>query len=642
LRIFEKKQTVKLHYFLVFIYRIFLVFLFCAISRTIFIAVNNSYLDFSWEQVNVAFLFGGFKFDAAAIGYCFSLFIVASILPFKFVQKSRYQKSLFVLYSISAVFMFVVNAIDWVYFSFTHTRTDHAVFELAKTETNLGATILRSVLGKWYLSLILFALLYCWYFLYKRVSINEDKKFKYVPHIAFFLAILFCTFLGIRGKGFGKGIQPLNVQDAIHHVSNVKHSSIVLNTGFTMFRNLGSKTLMPYHFFDEASCRNIFDTKTKFKTDSAFTKQNLVVIILESFGKEYWGSFNKGYKKTYTPFLDSLAAYSLKCTNAYANGLRSNYGIPAITASLPSMHQPYIGSSFASKNNITSLASILQAEGYQTSFYHGANDGSMGFDGFAKTAGYQQFYGRKAFANDAEFDGSWGIWDEPFLQYQARQLANTKQPFLSTVFTLSSHEPFKVPENYRKRFKEGSLRIHKSIEYTDNAVRQFFNSIKHQPWFNNTLFVFAPDHASISEFEAYESLHGIFKIPILYYKPDNSLRGTNNTLTSQLDIVPTTLQLLQYNKPFFSFGQSILNKKHMRAAVMPLDGGNFQCVTDKYILQTESTNLNPIALFAATDSLQKNNLLNKVTIPDSVHNFIKAYLQTYNNAVINNKLTLGK
>ena len=163
-------------------------------------------------------------------------------------------------------------------------------------------------------------------------------------------------------------------------------------------------------------------------------KKNVFVIILESFSSEHIGALTHqiGNKNTdFTPFLDSLAEKSL-VFEGFANGKRSIEGIPAILASLPTwMTEDFITSQYSS-NKFNSLASILKAEGYNTSFFHGGKNGTMGFDAFSKSAGFEFYYGKNEYPDQSDFDGSWGISDEPYLQYIAKTLNTTPEPFLGS------------------------------------------------------------------------------------------------------------------------------------------------------------------------------------------------------------------
>ena len=161
------------------------------------------------------------------------------------------------------------------------------------------------------------------------------------------------------------------------------------------------------------------------------------------------GAFNQNSNipnyVSYTPFLDSLASKSLVFDNAFANGRKSIHGMSSVLAGIPSFKDAFTSSPYANQK-IESVVSVLNLEGYDTSFFHGAPNGSMGFLGFSNILGFDHYYGKTEFGNDALFDGFWGIWDLPFFQFTKETIDTKKTPFFSTIFTVTSHEPYIIPD----------------------------------------------------------------------------------------------------------------------------------------------------------------------------------------------------
>jgi phosphoglycerol transferase MdoB-like AlkP superfamily enzyme len=339
----------------------------------------------------------------------------------------------------------------------------------------------------------------------------------------------------------------------------------------------------------------------------------------------------------FTPFLDSLAE---KCLvyNGFANGKRSIEGIPAILASLPTwMPEEFITSQYAS-NKFNSLASLLKTEGYNTSFFHGGKNGTMGFDAFCNSAGFDSYYGKNEYPDKADFDGSWGIWDEPYLQYIANTLNQTKQPFMGAVFTLSSHHPYKVPEKYKNKFRKGKLEIQETIMYTDYALQKFFEKASTMPWFQNTIFVITSDHTSEAVQPYYQSRVGQYAIPIFFYEPQNGVSGHKYILAQQTDILPTLLDMLHFPKPFMAFGGSLLRENEPRFSLSYLNR-NYQLIQDGYTWQTDHT-ISYALYNLKSDSLLINNLYpEQHNTANQRDKLLKSVLQQYNNRMIENKLS---
>ena len=269
----------------------------------------------------------------------------------------------------------------------------------------------------------------------------------------------------------------------------------------------------------------------------------------------------------------------------------------------------------------------------------------MGFDGFAKSIGFETYYGREDFSKDPrfggdkDFDGYWAIWDEPFLQYYALKMTEMRQPFVTAVFTASNHHPFKIPEKYKGKFPEGSMPIHPTVGYTDNALRQFFATAKRQPWYGNTIFVITNDHTNMRGYDEYRSDIGAFYGPVLIYDPSGDIKpGERDAIAQQTDILPTLVNYVGYPKPYVAYGCDLLNTPPEKTWAVNYNG-IYQYVKNGYILQfdgTEST-----GLYAIDDHLMKNDLSGKVPAAKEMETELKAIIQSYMDRMLNDNLTVG-
>jgi phosphoglycerol transferase MdoB-like AlkP superfamily enzyme len=259
-------------------------------------------------------------------------------------------------------------------------------------------------------------------------------------------------------------------------------------------------------------------------------------LILESFGREYIGAYNTqldgGHYQGYTPFVDSLIDRSVTYEFTFGNGRKSVDGMPSILSSIPRFIEPFFLTP-ASLNDVSGLAEELGKLGYYSAFFHGAENGSMGFEAFAHATGYTDYFGRTEYNQDArfkgdeDFDGMWAIWDEEFLQFYALKMSEMQQPFFTTVFTASSHHPYVVPERYRDIYKDepGDDNImHKCIRYTDHSLQLFFETASQQPWYENTLFVLTADHTNLSSRQEYQTEMGLVSVPLIVFDPSGQLQ----------------------------------------------------------------------------------------------------------------------
>ncbi len=638
---------IRLKEYSVLFYRLGLAYLFYFIIRLLFFFYNKSLLNIDNFSEFFNIFYRGFAFDTAAILYVNLLVILLSIFPFFINTKPIYQKILFYVYFISNLLAYATNFIDLIYYKFSNFRLTTATFNEFEGESN-GINLLFSFLLNYWHVLALFILLsWLWIYLYKKVSLTETKVHKIIPYlITSVIAFLVFGLLivgGIRGD-FKHSTRPITLVDANKHVKKSVHAAMVLNTPFTIIRTINKNYFKHQNHFSEHEITNLIKPIKQYNSTDSIqkptnTKPNIVLFIVESLGREYMGAFNKRYNikdyKSYTPFLDSLAQHSLIFDNAFANGRKSIHGMSSVLAGIPSFKVAFTSSSF-SNQKIQSLVSTLNELDYDTSFFHGAPNGSMGFLGFGNILGLDHYYGKTEFNNDAEFDGMWGIWDEPFLQYTAEVLNTKQEPFFATVFTLTSHDPFIPPKKYKNTFPKGNIPMHRVVGYTDYAFKKFFAYAEKQPWFNNTIFVLTADHTNQKYYKKYKKGIQKFAVPILFYKPDNSLTKIDSSLAQQIDIYPTLLDMVGYENPFRSWGRSLI-RNEIEPFVLTHTGNVFYFMKGNYICVFDGTTA--IGFYAITDDALENNLIqqkNKEMI--AMEKECKVYIQDYMNRILNKKL----
>ncbi|MGZ4158866.1 MAG: LTA synthase family protein, partial [Bacteroidia bacterium] len=566
-----------------------------------------------------------------------SFFIILSLLPFPFRESKIYKALLKWLFLIVNSVAILANCVDLIYFQFTLKRTTADVFNFFGGEigNDLGRLLPLFLKEYWYMFFIWIALSVLLAYLYKKTEKNISLEWNLKQYLRQSLVLI--IFLGISIIGYRGGFQlkPVSSVDAGEYTS-VKNIPLVVSTPFTILKTLDLQAIEPVIYYtDENELRKIYNPMHLGKKGS-FKKLNVFIIALESFSKEYVGALN-GRPTGYTPFLDSLIGQSLTFTNAYANGKTSITGIPSIVASIPTwMNEPYISSQYGS-NQINSLASLLRQQGYYTAFFHGGTNGTMGFNAFAGLAGYNNYFGRTEYNNEKDYDGNWGIWDEEFFQYTAKTISTKKEPFFVTLFTLTSHHPYPVPEKYKGKFKEGPLPIEHSIGYTDYALRKFFETAKKMPWFNNTLFVLSADHTGISSDPFYTTKIGNGTIPIIYYLPNSNLKKLDSTITQQIDIMPSVLDYLNYPSNYFAFGNSVFDSLGPHNAMI-YNAGLYQFLEKDYALEYEGETASNLYKFK-TDSLLNNNLIAIDTaVKRQMDKKAKAIIQTYQQCLIKNKM----
>ena len=634
------------------LYNLLMVYVVYFIARIAYLLENWSYFspNLSFGHI-MEMLAGGLVFDTSAILVTNIPYIVMMLFPLHQKETKIYQQVS------KGVFLFInglalaVNLCDAVYFRFTMRRTTTTIFSEFSNEGNLGGIFLTETLRHWYLVLLFVFIVWLMYRLYCTAGLQRRELVWWRYDVATLLSLAaFAPFVvaGIRG-GFTTAVRPITISNANQYVDRPVEAALVLNTPFSLYRTIGKAVfVVPDYYQDEKEMTSVYVPIHVPNDTIPMTKKNVVVLIVESFGREYIGALNKnlenGQYKGYTPNVDSLISKSITFTRSFCNGRKSIDGMPSILSSIPMFVEPFFLTP-SSMNHVSGIASLLAGEGYETAFFHGAQRGSMGFMAFARSTGFQQYYGRedydedKRFGGDDDFDGMWAIWDEPFLQYYATKMSEMKEPFMTAVFTASSHHPYEIPKKYKDVYPEEGIIMHKCIRYTDMAIGKFFETASKQPWFNNTIFVMTSDHTNMSDHDYYQTDLGGFCSPIIIYEPGNPncQPEMQDKIAQQIDILPTVMGMLHYPKPYFGFGIDVLNTSAEDTWAVNYLNGIYQYVKHGHVLQFDGQQTK--AVYALTDSLMQHDVKGKVPQQQQMERELKAIIQQYMERMTQDRLT---
>ena len=625
-----------------------------AIARLAFLLENWHYFtnDLSFRHLSTIF-YGGYIFDRSAIVYTNALYIVLMLFPLWLKERRGYHlfcKWLFVIVNGLAL---VINLCDAVYFPFTLRRTTTNVFSEFSHESNLADIFLTQTLNHWYLLLLAIVVIGLTCRLYRIPRLSHEQfsstrhRVRFAVSQIVILALIAPLCIGACRGGLSSGIRPITINNANQYVQHPTECALVLNTPFSLIRTIGKNVFeIPNYYASLSSAERVFSPIHQPKPTHAFKRKNVVILIVESFGREYIGAFNhwleNGQYKGYTPHVDSLIGKSMVFKHSFCNGRKSIDGMPSVLCGIPMFKEPFVLTS-ASMNDYTGIAGLLRAEGYSTAFSHGANRGSMGFLALANKIGFEHYYGRQDYAQDprfggdADFDGHWGIWDEPFLQYWATKIGEMRQPFMTACFTVSSHTPFVIPDKYKAVYPEGKLPIHKCIRYTDMAIGRFFETASKQPWYKNTIFVILSDHTNQSDHAEYQTDIGGFSSPFILFDPSGEIKpGMRDGIAQQIDVLPTVLSALGYDKPFLSFGCDLLTTPTNQTYAVNYLNGIYQYCKYGYVLQFDGQRTR--AIYALDDRLMQHNLIGKIGQQAQMERELKAIIYQYMYRMANDKL----
>ncbi len=591
-----------------------------------------TYLFENWSVLSEGFdtlsfwdaLKGCWMFDTSAILYTNILYAILMLVPLHWKETDGWQmvaKWVFVLVNSLGI---IANLADAVYFQYTGRRTTSSVFQEFSNEGNIGDVIGIELWRHWYLALVGMVLMAGLWMLYVKphgklnLRMPKRKLTYYAIQTLCFGLYIPITIAGMRG-GATTAVRPITISNANQYVNRPAEAALILNTPFSMIRTINKNVFSDPKFFSRNELDMIY-SPVHFPTDSgAMKRKNVVVFIMESYGKEYIGALNNNDNlnpnsqpsalspqpstlnskpSTLTPFTDSLIRKSLTFDLTIANGRKSIDGMPSILSSIPRFIEPFFLTP-ASLNEVSGLAGELGKVGYESAFFHGAENGSMGFEAFAKTTGYRHYLGRteynqdKRFGGDKDFDGMWAIWDEEFLQFFALKMTEMKEPFITSVFTASSHHPYAVPERYKDIYKD------------------------------------EPGDANV--------MH----VPILIFDPSGDIKpGRRSCIAQQIDIMPTVLNYLGYDKPYVAFGQDLLNTPDQDTWAVTNNNGMYHYVKGDYVLLfTESGQAKALYNYKQ-DWYMKRNLLGKTgEIEQQMERELKALVQSYMERMTEDRLT---
>ncbi len=632
------------------------------LCRGVFLILNWSLYAGTLTWGHGMKLFGaGLLFDTPAILYTNAIILVMFLLPLHWKERPGYYRVARWIYTIVNSIAVYMNLMDCVYFPFTGKRTTTSVFaEFSNESTGEMLKIFGGqFLSHWYL--VLLAALVTWAFwkLFRPIPKSVERpthkpRYYTIQVISLFVTIPLCI-AAIRG-GVTKSTRPITISNANQYVNRPAETGIVLNTPFSIFRTLKKTPFVVPDYMSDEEASAIYTPLHQPNDSAAFTPRNVVVLILESFSKQHIGFYNKtlrnGTYHGFTPFLDSLITDgAMTYRYSYANGRKSIEGMPSVLSSLPNFVEPLFLTP-ASLNVMSGLARELgENKGYTTAFFHGAQNSSMGFHAFARATGFQRYYGREEynadpnFHGDDDFDGTWAIWDEEFFQFYAQQMNTMKEPFMTALFSASSHDPFVVPEKYKGRFPQGESPLQECIAYTDYALKRFFEEASKQPWFKNTLFVITADHVSQQIDPFYSTTLGNYCVPIILYAPgDPSLHGYDEQqVVEQIDIMPTVLGYLHYDKPYIAFGRDMISGQANDGFALHWlpESSSYEYVWGDYALQFDGKEVTSAYAFR-TDSTFAHNVLGK--IPPATRNrmerHMKSFIQQYMQRMTTDQLVI--
>lgn len=300
-------------------------------------------------------------------------------------------------------------------------------------------------------------------------------------------------------------------------------------------------------------------------SDKPELQKNVVLISIESLSAAYMKAY--GYEESVTPFLDQLAQKSLFFTNLYATGNRTVRGLEALTLCIPpTAGESVIKREKENKNKFTT-GSVFKSKGYSVKYLYGGYSYFDNMKDFYGGNGYEIVDRDNFTPEEITFANVWGVCDEDMAKKAISEMNKdykAGKPFFHHWMTVSNHRPFTYPEG-KIDIPADSKSRKGGVKYTDYSIMKFFEMAQKQPWFKNTVFVIVADHCSSSAGKT-ELPMDKYRIPAMIYAPEFVAPQKFSQVTSQIDVMPTVLGLLNFKYQTKFLGQDIFSKNFVPRA----------------------------------------------------------------------------
>lgn len=650
-RYFKYFRNIYLLTILQFLY----VVLVMEVLRVVF-ALYNADVVGRWDFSTLMQLcVAGLPYDFKAASYFNLPFLLMRFLPFSFVTGRRYMRISNIAYGVGNTLMLILAIGDIPYFAFSGARLRwQGLLDLLGDTSMLGVLASYSLDYWWAFLLGLGVIASIWIVGFKpkadraTMPVNKVKK-RRVLRTSASLLCLGLSFLCLRG---GVSKHPLTLITAFDYITDLRQYNIVLNTPFSVITTIGaSHTVAVYDFYTPEQLSHIRSSLHHPipAVDSLLSAQhgkNIVIINLESGGSVWLDTLavNKEYAaRNLQPFLNDLAGRSLAVRHTMGAGVRTIEGLTSIFGGFPTYGTLLYLSSPYSTDVLDAHPALLREMGYDTKYYYGGSHGAFSIDQLLGVAGFSEVTCKQKLSDELSAHGTWGVYDHELAEYAARDMSSLRQPFYAGMLTLQPHAPYETPDGIESVNDESEMLA--AVQYSDYAVRRFFEEAAKQPWFDNTVFIITADHGFRDLRNTDFMTHYLRDhITFLIYAPDGSIkpRIVEDRVLSQFDIGPTVLDIAGYPKDYVALGRSLFD---------PEAGGGFAVSfnSDTYIIYGPNYTLllppDMRSIAGVYDHKSDPTLSHPLSAPypaevDSLLTLGRAFIQDYSDRLRNNHMSI--
>ena len=521
---------------------------FFTVSRLVLYALSfyEQQVDFSLLEFIKTIVYGGLN-DLSTCFYILAPISLLGLITPKILKRSY----LYYIVIIALCFLVVAEFTFWLEFAtrFNFIAVDYLVY----THEVIG-NIRESYPVFIIFPTIFIVALIIYYFLLDKVNMQKSFKAFVFYSVAAIFSYLFYN-PKITDIGDNNYLSELNKNGLYNLFSAFRHNTIDYNSFYASVNGKQAvKDLSKYINNSNSIERDII---SKNKPNN----YNVFLIVVESLSEAFLYEDHEG---PLTPEINALIPKGTYFSKIYATGTRTVKGLEAITLSIP----PLPGQSIIRRknnDNLFSLGSVLKKENYDLKFIYGGYGYFDNMNSFFSKNNFQVIDRSNMPADEVEFANIWGVSDQD-LFFQAMKQADASfsqnQKFFSLLMTTSNHRPYTYPQTARK-FEPNR---YGGVRYSDYAIGEFIRKASKKPWFDSTIFVITADHCAGSAGKVAlppEKYH----IPLLIYAPKIIKPQVIDKLSSQIDIAPTILSLLDISYKSKFFGNDIYSKDYENAFI---------------------------------------------------------------------------
>jgi phosphoglycerol transferase MdoB-like AlkP superfamily enzyme len=512
-----------------------------ALLRTALLIRQLEDLDVSFYSIALAFLLGIIN-DLAFFSYLlipFALYLL--VLPNAAYQSKLNRTLIFAGFFVGLYGFFFVEVAEWTFWDEFGVRFNFIAVDYLIYTHEVVRNIIESYPLGGILSGIFIMTAACFLAMRKLLAKSFKASEPFVSRLKITAALLSLPLISYVGVG----------QSAHQFSANTYLNELAANGPYQFFAAFRNNELDYRHFYklgDDrqlsgiiraklaanafSSDKELYNIRRTIKHAGEEKHLNVILITVESLSAEFLTHF--GNTEHITPFMDEWFEQGLLFTNFYATGTRTVRGLEALTLSIP----PTPGQSIIKRpdnGNLFNLGHVFQQRGYDTAFLYGGRGYFDNMNAFFSGNGYRIIDQTDFTDEEATFANAWGVSDDIILK--------------------RNHRPYTYPEG-KIDIPSGTGRTG-GVKYTDYALREFIGLAKTRPWFDDTLFVVVADHCAGSARKVDLPVDR-YHIPLFIYAPKHVPSKRNDILSSQIDVAPTILGLLNFSYESQFYGRDLM------------------------------------------------------------------------------------